>query len=68
MSTVSQIDSRAPANNQLNANNAPFKIVLIDIISNECALCKSKQIQGDDQKFHPICKGCSLPNDDIPIK
>ncbi len=52
----------------IGPNSAPFKITLIDSTTNACAICSSRQLEGGDGVPRKQCPGCSLPNDEIPIR
>ena len=50
---------------QINISELPFKIILIDTSTNQCAICSSKQLE---EKSNKVCSGCPIPNENIIIK
>lgn len=44
----------------------PFKITLMDTSTDQCAICSSKQIEGNIESKK--CTGCSIPDDNVSIR
>lgn len=57
-------DSKQPLS-LAKVQGLPFKIILIDTSTNQCAICSSKNFEGKTER---LCPGCPLPNEDTPIR